>query len=622
MEGGPSDNDNCSEKLDDDVNDKDFDINEFVNQSGDSDEDDNQCEEETQNVEEDEEESEETVYPGGHRLNKKFICIRYPGNVINADKAVETLGGISAVSTAITTSNRRLELRLRPADGFCKPACGDRHPVTGFLLRIRVKKSRVNQVMRTNLERASQARPHESAMPKDPLRPVIEDEIEDVTKYLRESSIDPADTSKRVPFPGQCDQNESTSKFDKFKCEDLSGAADYRLPKLKILGRVETEFRFTNLSDFQYLPVTRSLKDPKVNECIYEKIHPVGIPPYKWLESKVPYFFPPAVFSRMDTVQAFSLKTDAKESGQDHIIGKTRKRRAGLSNYIHFTTTTIPTGPPRGMETAMKVKFLNTDHLEKLKALFEERPIWSKNALAYKTNYTNEQLKILLPSCAYYFLTGPWRIMWTKLGYDPRKDPSARKYQTLDYRLKSMHGLEQNVKGKRTYSNYILPYKSANAAKSRTAVLRTMDLEGGAAKGTTKSDDIYIYREGTIPPSRQMFYQYCDVLSEEIQGMLDKLPDPLPGTKCHEKRGWLPSGFSDQCREIINRQVKAVLRKKMNIPEDHPTTLPRKRRSRLNLRLPFGKNEKRRKLVGKKSSEKKRKCGNSSNESDPDWEDN
>lgn len=62
--------------------------------------------------------------------------------------------------------------------------------------------------------------------------------------------------------------------------------------------------------------------------------------------------------------------------------------------------------------------------------------------------------------------------------------------------------------------------------------------------------------------------QYCDVLVEEIQEMLAKLPDPLPTTRCHEKRGWLPSGFDAQCREIINKQVRAVLRKQMNIPED------------------------------------------------------
>ena len=64
------------------------------------------------------------------------------------------------------------------------------------------------------------------------------------------------------------------------------------------------------------------------------------------------------------------------------------------------------------------------------------------------------------------------------------------------------------------------------------------------------------------------FSQYCDVHVNEIQEMLAKLPNHWQGTKCHDKRGWLPIGFSDQCREIINRQVRAVLRKQMNIPED------------------------------------------------------
>lgn len=50
--------------------------------------------------------------------------------------------------------------------------------------------------------------------------------------------------------------------------------------------------------------------------------------------------------------------------------------------------------------------------------------------------------------------------------------------------------------------------------------------------------------------------------------MLAKLPDPLPGIRCHEKRGWLPTDFDVQCREILNKQVRAVLRKRMNIPED------------------------------------------------------
>lgn len=60
---------------------------------------------------------------------------------------------------------------------------------------------------------------------------------------------------------------------------------------------------------------------------------------------------------------------------------------------------------------------------------------------------------------------------------------------------------------------------------------------------------------------------------KEIQEMLTKLPDTLPETKCHEKYGWLPVGFDDRCREIINKQVRAVLKRIANIPEDCKTNL-------------------------------------------------
>lgn len=69
--------------------------------------------------------------------------------------------------------------------------------------------------------------------------------------------------------------------------------------------------------------------------------------------------------------------------------------------------------------------------------MFEERPIWTKAAIRYNTGLTDEHSKIILPVVAYYFPNGPWRISWVKFGYDPRKDPKARIYQTLDYRIRT-----------------------------------------------------------------------------------------------------------------------------------------------------------------------------------------
>lgn len=569
----------------------------------------------------------------GHRLDKKLICVKYPGNVINVDKAIETLGGISSISMTVDVPNRRLELRFRPDDGYSKPTCGDRHNTNGFLLRVRIKRNKVTQVKsatvefiqpksvdNTNLKtvtfcvskedlNTSHSKNEQINATFNIVRKETNFEgtasVDDLINQKKNCDVNSPHCSSQETAEKKCavdntgshdtciDNNLSKKKkivstFDNNKYENLSQETDYQVPQLKILGRIETEFKFTNLCDFQYVPMTQSRSDPKRLECIYDLIYPTGIPLKSWLKNDVPYFLPPAVFSRMDTIQQYIPKTEI-DSNPENVIGRNKKGHGGFPNYIYFSTSEVPAVAPKGIESAMKVKFLRNTHLERVHQLFEERPIWSKNAIMYKTQFSSEQLKILLPSVAYYFMTGPWRIMWVKLGYDPRKDINARKYQTLDYRLKAMHGLGSTVRCKRNYSNYTLPYKSAPVSKQKPAVLTaTLSQEQHSKKERHLYENVYIYREGMVPPSRQMFYQYCDVLVTEIQEMLAKLPDPLPGVRCHEKRGWLPPGFDVQCREILNKQVRAVLRKKMNIPEDHPTSLPRKRK-RHGIRLKYNK---------------------------------
>ena len=67
--------------------------------------------------------------------------------------------------------------------------------------------------------------------------------------------------------------------------------------------------------------------------------------------------------------------------------------------------------------------------------------------------------------------------------------------------------------------------------------------------------------------------QYCDLEVPEIQEMFSKYEGPPPDSKCHEKYGWLFKGFDEICREIINKQVRVVLRRVMNIPENREILL-------------------------------------------------
>ncbi|XP_034231129.1 general transcription factor 3C polypeptide 5 [Thrips palmi] len=422
-------------------------------------------------------------------LGKSLVCIEYPGRVVNVDKMLNTLGGIRSISTAYCEKNRRLELRFRPDDVFCKPACGDKHQVSAVLLKVKVRRKKTD------------------------------------------------------------DQVIST--------------------KARVVGKIRDVFKFNNLCDFQYLPMHAPPNDPMKMECIYKTLVPEGMAPLSWIHNPAMYFLPPAAFSRMDTVQGYMYRKDAPaEATVPHnIIGRTRRRRSIHAIFVNFDVPEVPKKPRDMALKLLRVKFLEEQHLASVRKLFEERPVWSKYALMCKTKFSNDQLKFLLPSVAFYFVTGPWRVMWVRFGYDPRKDPSSRIYQTLDYRLRRKGGMKTKVKAKRSYTNYLLPYKMTPACQAKVALLNK-ELPYSSSEASEKSKDgaelyqesNYVFTPGMVPPSRQMFYQYCDVHVPEIQDMIEKVPFPVPDVKCHERDGWLPSGFADQCREIINNLVVETLK--------------------------------------------------------------
>lgn len=72
-----------------------------------------------------------------------------------------------------------------------------------------------------------------------------------------------------------------------------------------------------------------------------------------------------------------------------------------------------------------------------------------------------------------------------------------------------LDGLGSTVKCKRNYSDYTLPYKSTPAAKQKTIVQSAAcsNQEQSSKKEQDLNENVYIYREGMVPPSRQMFYQ-------------------------------------------------------------------------------------------------------------------
>lgn len=449
-----------------------------------------------------------------------LVCIEYPGLVHNVDNAVATLGGLATIGQVVAEPNRRLELRYRPGDVYCKPACGERHHGSAFLLKVRR--------MKLKKGREGQGKPE-----------------------------------------------------TKMEC--------------KVEGTVEVSYRFTNLCDFQYLPMARNLTDGEgTNEAvnlnktndenvpeapshlsIYDEVYFKRLVGSSWLETPAPLFIPPAAFSRMDLPQDYQYRREAAAASEKavatphNIIGRTRQRRSHHAIFVTFDVEQVPTKPRDVALNQLKLKFIDNERFQLVKEKFSERPAWSKNALNAITRISAERLKFMLPALAYYFTTGPWRNQWIRFGYDPRKDSESAKYQTLDYRVRLQGGARHKVTAKRSYANYLLPYKAINWSKPRTSVINKTSFPGAeqmigedVEEGEKEKEehekliDVYLFREGRIPPYRQMFYQYGDLQLEIVQSMLAACP---MSAKCDEKSGWFPAGTEDKLREILTQNINTKL---------------------------------------------------------------
>ncbi|KAK9707969.1 Tau95 Triple barrel domain [Popillia japonica] len=436
-----------------------------------------------------------------HDFHTKLVCIDYPGIVNNVGKMIETLGGMAEIERNISTKRKMLSLKFRPGDKYSKPTWSDLDKKPGILVKLT---------------------PKESVAAAEP---------------------------------------------------------DYNY---EVVGITALTYSFNKLCDFQYLPLIaqeeENSESPLTN--IYDKIIPHDIPKEKeWLfgteSDDMPFFLPPAIFSRFDNpfnhlyfdrskfyegrfkpeYAEMLRQQELDRKNATSIDQKMISRKSGHGSiFFSFKDVNVPSAPPKLAMQFLNLRCTNTGAYDKIKSLFEKRPIWSRAAILYFSEVPKEQLKFILPAVAFHFHNGPWRIMWCKYGYDPRKDPSSRIYQTFDFRVRATAGLKARVRTKRQYN--LQRYRPRVTKNTPTVSLNEV-VENAAndADNNGVSESAFMLKPGVMPPARQTFYQYCDVHLPEIQTMLNRLPPIMPGTVCDFKNGWLPNKFTDQCREIVNKYM-------------------------------------------------------------------
>ena len=349
---------------------------------------------------------------------------------------------------------------------------------------------------------------------------------------------------------------------------------------------------------------------------------------------------PPPIFSRFDMPMDYAFKQNPLTEivpivSNDGTSKKYKRLLKPSKQYmphcveINFEDE-VPTAPPDEIVTA-KDKDLYKDVENRVRYLFgypsddQEgvaqlgsshslidksrliRPIWSKNAISSKFESRKDKwkLRMVLPRVAYHYKNGPWRMLWVRYGYDPKKDIAASYYQLLDFRVPhelrpKIHSLTGKRKEDERETNkfrrlprrkvdthidlhdYLYQGQSKEKAHNDMESVHTSNSNHTSSTAHhTEHEENASYEFNSIPTQIQVFYQLCDIRIAPAQNIIlaDKdetiaitygvisgvksseeldLREPVWNNtgECDPKYGWYNHHALEQIRYVMKKKVE------------------------------------------------------------------
>ena len=108
-----------------------------------------------------------------------------------------------------------------------------------------------------------------------------------------------------------------------------------------------------------------------------------------------------------------------------------------MTPMVHISSADIPSKPVDVPEYE-QLSTLHKDCVDKLRALFEARAIWTRRALYNNfPKHLQTMVRFVMVHVAYMWRAGPWRDTCVRYGIDPRADPKYRKYQSVFFQIET-----------------------------------------------------------------------------------------------------------------------------------------------------------------------------------------
>ncbi|KAG8980747.1 tau 95 subunit of transcription factor TFIIIC [Tulasnella sp. 427] len=137
---------------------------------------------------------------------------------------------------------------------------------------------------------------------------------------------------------------------------------------------------------------------------------------------------------------------------------------------------------------------------------------------------------MIIPLVSYAFNDGPFRDMYLRFGYDPRKDPNSRFFQRVTFRY--------------TTPNY----------QRRKPVIENPT---GGENSKSMFETSHIFDGKTAQNEVGPGFQLCDIHDPLLEGLINDASDIR--TECHERDGWYSAAAFDRIKAITRRKLFGLI---------------------------------------------------------------
>ncbi|KAI9834535.1 MAG: hypothetical protein M1819_002911 [Sarea resinae] len=447
----------------------------------------------------------------------EIVSVEHPCAITNIDRAVKSLGGDSAITKLVVSKedDSALGLYVRPDDPLCRRILSTESKTSNILLKVVVPKTTGRK-----RKRGSQG--------------PFEEEPRDVEVHV--DADEPLQhRSKRGPS-SSC----SAGAIDSAKLMRMLRDNEEKFSIVPV-GVIDRTRRFRSMPDFQYSatgsPFMSQMRD-KILSFDYLQMKKFVLDPSKGTKIGAE-IIPPPNLSHISVPFNYSyrqnpaVKLVVDEYGGRRTIN-TQSATKVLTSLVVYDVATVPSSLPEGLPPIESLEPGIQQAIHELRALLEDRPIWSRRALL--NNIGSEPqgyaLKTALQYVGYMFRSGPWRDSIVRFGTDPRSDPKYRVYQTLMFQLPTRDG---DV-GERRWQD------------ERTKYHRL-------TKGKEQDKSSHLFDGRNLTPDGKV-WQVCDITDPLLRKLLDTEDIRI---ECEKGDGWYHNGTWAKVKVIMKAKIKSII---------------------------------------------------------------